>query len=139
MLYRCLLAVGADVFIKDNEGASALDMCAEYREDWLLPAFEVYGAENKLINRYLKELKDGGEDIPGETYAADCLYEYVCALIMSGYATKAASFINKNYAAIKPEKATAILKKIAGEFDSMVEPLETFELLHRHGARVDDL
>jgi len=107
-----LLRKGADVFSKDNAGSSALDMCVEYGEDWLIPAFEAYGGEAKLVERYCKELKAG--KVENSSEVARCMQEYVCALILGGHATKAAEFIDKRYASITTEMATEMLHKLTG-------------------------
>merc|ERR1711871_625874 len=122
-LGRFLVANGANVFMKDtgdDSGQSIISLCAEFDEKWLLDEFQELGGEATIINDHKK------------------MREYVYALIVAGYATRAKEIIDAGYIDIDARFATSIMKEIHAEFSSgtMKEAVETFELLVSLGAEI---
>ena len=122
-LGRYLVANGADIFMKDAEdesGQSILALCAEFDETWLLEEFQELGGEETILNDSKK------------------MTEYVYALIIAGYASRAKKFIEQDYVRIDAAFATSIMKEVHANFSSgsMVEAVETFELLISLGAEI---
>ena len=67
------------------------------------------------------------------------LSDYVFALILCGYASRATLLIDftgkkQSLIHIGEEKASQLMKKLDGK--TLIEPVETFELLMRCGAQV---
>ena len=116
---RYLISQGANVFIKDDNNQCALELCAEFGETWIFEAIEEIGVDEII-----------GRD-------SDKGLQYFSALAMCGYAERAGSLVDSGIVCITPEMATKILFDARGNFDSMKEPFETFELLTRLGADTD--
>jgi hypothetical protein len=127
-----LMKQGADMFLRDNQGESILEMCMEYDEYWILQAFQDIEGERKIITDQVK------------------LREYVIALILGGFASRASLFLDETgeqqvvdsgFVYLGPDKATVLLAKMSGSLNGncnhMHEPVETFELLVRCGAELD--
>jgi ankyrin repeat protein len=119
LLGRYLLSRGADVFIKDDKGQNALEICLEYGETWLLEEFQKLGGEMSILNDSKK------------------MFDYVKILMITGLSSRAVNFIDKGYIFIDPSTASSLMKQAQGNFANMVEPIETFELLTRLGAEVE--
>ena len=117
-----LIQRGADLFMKDKNNTSVLDLCIEYNELWILDAFQA--TENSEIDLFSDKEK---------------LSDYVFALILCGYASRATLLIDftgkkQSLIHIGEEKASQLMKKLDGK--TLIEPVETFELLMRCGAQV---
>ena len=95
-------------------------LCAEFDETWLLEEFQELGGEETILNDSKK------------------MTEYVYALIIAGYASRAKKFIEQDYVRIDAAFATSIMKEVHAIFSSgsMVEAVETFELLISLGAEI---
>ena len=112
-LGRFILSRGGDVLAKDDHGDSVLAMCAEYGYHWVLPAFmNMHGREAKLL-----------ED-------PERAHEYAVILIsIWGFGTRVKELLEEGVVSISSDEALEIMDTCKENFETMKEPVETFELL----------
>jgi len=114
LLGRFLISRGADLLAKDLNGESSLAMCIEYGYDYIVPSFVASGGEAILLENKEKAL------------------EYAVTLVTAGgYGSKVAEMVNDGLVHISADLALELLDQCRGSFDTMKEPVETFELLER--------
>lgn len=112
VLGRYIVSRGGDIMSTDPNGDTVLQLCLEYGYDWILPAFEATGREKILL-----------EDEEQANKYAEILLAY------GGCGIKVKELIEEGYVSISADTALDILDKCRGNFDSMKDPVETFELL----------
>ena len=112
-LGRFILSRGGDVLAKDDNGDSVLSLCAEYGYPWVLPAFmSMHGREAELLAD------------------PERAHEYLVLLIsLWGFGVRARALIDEGVANLSADEALDIMDACRENFESMKEPVETFELL----------
>jgi len=114
LLGRFLVSRGADVLAKDANGESALALCIEYGYDYIVPSFVASGGEAVMFEDKAKAL------------------DYAITLVTAGgYGSKVAEMVNDGLVHISSDLALELLDQCRGSFDTMKEPVETFQLLER--------
>jgi hypothetical protein len=112
LLGRFILSRGGDVLAKNADGDSVLDLCAEYGYDWILPAFEARGEEEKLLENPSR----------AKDYAISLITKW-------GMGGKVAEMLADDLVVITADEALEMLDTLQGRFDELKQPIETFELL----------
>ena len=116
LLGRFLVSRGADVLLRDANGDSPLSLCIEYDYDYILPAFVAVGGETSLI--------DSGDEAR--------LVQYASTLLLGGYGVRVGELCAAGDIKLAADVALELLAQCRSVgFDSMKEPVETFELLER--------
>ncbi len=121
-LGRELVKRGADILLMDNDGNCPLSLfLLQEEEDWLLDEFESSGKEMKLLAFGSSEKK----------------LRYISYFILTGQSTKARELIGSGHIKISASDATELMNSCRGNFESMTDPVDTFELLSSLGAELE--
>lgn len=88
------------------------------QDNWLVQVFEESGLEDDFL----------------KTNSYNDIHSYTTSLIFGGYASKVSTLISEGHIDISSSEATILFRKCRGNFDNMIDPIETFELLERLGA-----
>ena len=121
-LGRELVKRGADILLMDNDGNCPLSLfLLQEEEDWLLDEFESSGKEMKLLAFGSSEKK----------------LRYISYFILTGQSTKARELIGSGHIKISASEATELMNSCRGNFESMTDPVDTFELLSSLGAELE--
>lgn len=115
---RELISRGADILLRDQDNRSALSIALKGAIDWLLDEFQTSGHEARLL----------GSNDEGKKFS------YFVHFILAGCAEHAQKIINTGMVSISKEDATILLNDCRGNFESMLQPMETFDLLEALGA-----
>lgn len=125
-LGRELIRRGADILAMDEEGICPLSTSLNYQASWLVDEFERCGREKEMYDRAVSS---------GQ--GQDGIFQYFTYFILAGYSEKAVEILNSGTLSINAEEATELMNSCRGNFESMKNPVETFELLESLGATTD--
>jgi hypothetical protein len=114
---EALIFHGADPLLPDVHGMTPLQLSLDRHSDWLIRAFDTYGGQRELL-RGRKE----------------AIFGYVSGLFVAGYSAHIESMLESGQLELSEEEAGVILGMCEGRFESMRDPVETFELLEALGA-----
>lgn len=114
---RELISRGADILSSDRSGSSPLSLALKKDVEWLLEELEETDLKNMVTQG-------------GKSRALDFFAHFVLA----GYSEEAKEIMNSGLLKVSVEEATELLRKCQGNFESMRDPVETFELLESLGA-----
>jgi hypothetical protein len=112
---RYLLSKGADIFLKDRKGESAISATLTKQNLWLLEEYCDSEQETEMLG-------DSNETR---------LREYVSWLAFAGYATQLEKLIRRGDVMVTAAQATILMELCASNFKHMQEPVETYELLDK--------
>jgi hypothetical protein len=112
ILGRFLITRGADILARDCNGDSVLQLCLEYGYEWIVPAISSTGRENAILE----------DPVRAKDYA-------LSLLTFGGYGVKVRELIEDAGVVITADEALDIMDKVQGNYDSLKDPVETFELL----------
>lgn len=118
LIFEALLERGADVLERNSAGDCPLGLSLSNNDEKLLNIFISKNGLNKLIE---------SNDVIG-------LKMFAHTLILAGYPTIVSGLLKKGVIKITVKEATKLLSQCSGNFDTMHEPVETFELLESLGA-----
>lgn len=117
-LGRELIRRGADILYMDIRGECPLSISIQENLGWVEEEFEDSGKEMRLLSLGNIEKR----------------FQYVSFFILSGNPEKAKKIIKAGQVKISADEATELLNSSRGNFDSMKDPMGTFELLESLGA-----